>query len=549
MSSVFDVSAASVDLNNGVVATRNALPVAVQDLVFYNYLKASLFVTGLPQVLSASAPYPDVGPSAYYLYAAYRSASGQIYFAASDEPGSAGLSVQFANGAFGPLTGAASLPTTARLGAASLGLVFDVKKARKEFEFIAGNIPADDEHYEIFPAYTIKARTGFVDTDTVFVVDTTRLWLSCQACRGGLTSPLGTMDIVPFSIYERIDGTWTTTRTGNDFGLKFSATFPAGSYRVGLLAVDVMPETRAQMWLDWRWLVLKKWDIDVTPANATGGVDEELTFSATARGPQPPGHRFVWTFGDQTAAVPSAPSASIKHTYRSEGTFPILVEMRRLSDDKLLAVSRTTTVIGRRLPLWKFTSLAIEIESNGPSPFGDGTGVPGSWNREVQRWTSIKNGVLQGALLYLANDTTFAGSTKPRGLYVVDGASLTQATVIQFLNIPAEGNSLGTPVGNQVRGAWLVSQIPAPRTADQPALNETYAESGSITDGSIVGRYWEWVLITNPGNNQPFINFPRFTRGANVTFTSTSATGTLTYIARNTPGTLPILESARWAMR
>ncbi|NOT08184.1 MAG: hypothetical protein HOP28_08255, partial [Gemmatimonadales bacterium] len=58
VTSLFELTKSSEVVNNGIVATRNALPLAVRDQVFYSYLKASLLVTGLPQVISATSPDP-----------------------------------------------------------------------------------------------------------------------------------------------------------------------------------------------------------------------------------------------------------------------------------------------------------------------------------------------------------------------------------------------------------------------------------------------------------------------------------------------------------
>lgn len=281
-----------------VEGLRTSVRPALVDQMFYDVLKANLLVTGLPQLIMAE--YPD---GSRRLFTAYRVAGGEVFVAHPHKPGDGTRSVRFSNGSFGSLPDPDSSQPSKWVGVVSIGL-----------------------------------------------------WLDMQAIATEKTEPFGLYNL-------RTNGNWQDFAAGGADGMKWNFSQPVDE-RVGVLMLEtdnVGPQSRVA-WLDWKWIRVKKGELDVRPASPTGAVDDELTFGVTANGPEAKPHKFVWDFGDQTVPQSSDSGASVKHKYQAEGTFPIKVEMRRLSDQKVLAVTTVTVTIAPPVyTAWKVTQLTASV--------------------------------------------------------------------------------------------------------------------------------------------------------------------------------------------
>jgi uncharacterized protein (TIGR02145 family) len=331
VSAHYELARAGTDYDLQMLATRNALPAGTRDAVFYSYLKASMFVTQLPQILLSHS----LTDKAFEVFLAYRVSGGRVYVASSSDHGNAGISTQYTAAGFSQLTGSSSLPNFPDIGTASLGLGFDTRKALTTFEhYVSNTFPANDP--PPFPAYEVRVHNGFTQADTAFLLENARVWFSCPGCKYPQTTSFESSPIVvPSALFQSSGGQWVSSGSGP--GWNFGPTWSPSSRRVGFLIVDLDPNSSDQLWVDWRFVWLKKWHLDIT-GPATVGAGAATTFSVAVTGPDAAPSTFVWTFGTGSTAMSvttTTPTATV--TLTGQGVQDITVEMQRLSDSKVLA--------------------------------------------------------------------------------------------------------------------------------------------------------------------------------------------------------------------
>ncbi len=521
---------------------RNAVRPERIGETFHDVLKANLVVTKKPQLVVGLTNGAEG-----VVFVAYKTVGGQIFLSHPDKPGDATLSVTYAGGSFGTLHDPASGASFTEVSAASVGSFITPRTANDIAGAFDDQWPAGAER---FPETAIKARTAFLDDTILYVVDTGRVWVECATCKKGMMSNLTSQKVEGFGLFgEAEPGQWTNFVSGTDNGIKWAITEESYNARIGTLVLQSATPGGEVEWLDWRWFRAKRWKLALTPGQVAT-VGSPVTITATLEGSTPPAHRFVFRIGSGASMV-TAQSAtpSVTVTLAQSGPQPVEVEMQRTSDGKVIALGKGTLNAYAIFPTWRVTAMTVTTETGGPAPWGDGTGIQSSWNY----WTTFTNGirdqVRQGALLYIPRDTSFGGSLKPRGLYLVDGTPINVETLATQLDILGVGSFPGIRPPGRLRGAWLVSQLSTYRAADLPALSELYSESGTLSGGSIAGRYWEWQTAVN--RNGVITNYPPFVREANVTFSGDTVTGTLTFIAReNRSDAMPAYsETARWTIR
>ncbi len=480
VSAHYELARAGTDYDLQMLATRNALPAGTRDAVFYSYLKASMFVTQLPQILLAHS----LTDQAFEVFLAYRVSGGRVYVASSLDHGNAGISTQYTAAGFSQLTGSTSLPNFPEIGTASLGLGFDVQKALATFEhYVSNTFPADDP--PPFPAYEVRVANGFTQADTAFLLENARVWFTCPGCRYPQTTSFESSPIVvPSALFQSSGGQWISSGSGPAWN--FGPTWSPSGRRVGFLIADLDPNSSDQLWVDWRFLWLKKWHLDITgPATVAVGVP--ATFSVAVTGPDAAPSKFVWTFGTgatATTVTTTTPDATVQ--LNGQGAQDITVEMQRVSDSKVLAVGHGSVTIGNVLPVWKFTALTVHPPATTPDLQPDLMVV---WNRDLARWQGMTpaGGSNDGGLLFLAKDTIIGGDLKQKGLYILDGASITPTTLAQYLDFANEVTFLEAPTGNSIRTVWHVYQEVAPLSTTQPGLSEEYTVTGPRLLPSLFG--------------------------------------------------------------
>jgi hypothetical protein len=312
--------------------------------------------------------------------------------------------------------------------------------------------------------------------------------------------------------------------------------------------------------------------VSLSPVPISATLNSPVTISAVVAGGLPVEVNgkvtYTWTIEGQGVDVDFTTTVpTLTYAFPKLGTYSVSVvlSMPGVAGGADLDIGNVFDVVATVrdvFPVWKFTSFVLDVDQSGANPF---TGNPliGSTNHltyELGVFTGIRDALKQGGLLYVARDTTFLErpngltSLKKRGLYVVDGALLTNPLLSTVLAMPAENGTftqLSDPTA--IRGSWIVSPpASAARVADTPLLNEGYTETGSITNGNITGTYWRFQTSTFTQANG-FIWFPFETRQANVNFSGSTATGTITIVGRDYDHTngnnLPKPETKRWTVK
>lgn len=407
--------------------------------------------------------------------------------------------------------------------------------------------------------------------DTVFMVnDTSRLWTSMQNASipvpSALPVPTGsTVQGLRHWLRDAVTGQWVFTPSQSSTSVFIDArsavnpnpwyarTFGLASYMYSV------PDYTRSMWDAWRRVDVVKYALSVS--DKTASINTPVTFTITSPGGPtlPSSANYEWNFNDGTAVVRQAGPGPVTHSFPAGGTFAVDVRVYHGVSNQLIAKTRASAQVTGGYPLWKFTNVAVQIDQAGASPFeGPLAGILSMWTADLQRWTGIRDGATTGGLVYVARDTLVDGYVRLRGLYLIDSPLFTPGHINYYLRLPQpQGSSSAGPATQRVSLVNLLHPSSPPNPADQPAFNEGYAESGSLTTGSIAGTYWR-------GRNSQWLDFeqtmilhcPTYVSQGDVTFSMAAgesrASGTITVTARSREpnkqcATGP--ETRRWTIR
>jgi hypothetical protein len=141
-------------------------------------------------------------------------------------------------------------------------------------------------------------------------------------------------------------------------------------------------------------------------------------------------------------------------------------------------------------------------------------------------WVRLSTHVNEAGLLFVGKNTPRPNFTAYKGLYLLEGSSITPAGLASVLDLTAEPASSAAPAAGRIKTHWLTDVGPARGIAVDQGYDEYYLETGSLTGGTIQGLQW--------GPSRPIGNrfWPLHIRYSNVTFSGNTATGTLRYVFR-----------------
>ena len=399
--------------------------------------------------------------------------------------------------------------------------------------------------------------------DTLFMVDdTTRIWASVQGATVPLASslPVASGYSVQNAVqYTAVGTTWPTAPTNTGAASLFvdARTGNANKWFTKSFGFAVNSPTSASntlgfTWAAWRQVDVVKYALKVngngapqisTPTTYTVSPDGGPSIVSTAL--------YEWNFNDGAALTKTAGATSVTHTFTTGGTKSIDLRVYHPVTQQLIAKTTVTVEAGGGFAAWKITNIGVQTVTSGASPFGPTNGLSDSWAFYNKMYTDIKNGLTEGGFIYIPRDTTFAGlgpdrAFHERGLYEVDGPQFNAALLNSNLELPSTGFGVFTRPG-YVRGSQLAFAKTPFRVADNASLSESYAETGTLTTGTISGNSWEWYTFSRSIGNGSVI-FPWFVRSANVTFSGTTLTGTLTYVVRNFTNEVTVAETSRYTL-
>lgn len=513
----------------GIRAIRRALRAGAADQAFLDVIKANLLGTTLPQLVVAHSPGFING----HPLLVYRTTGKSLHLASPTKQGDGNLQVTFDAGRFSPFTDPVDGATLPELGSIGLSTVITTATSTDVESIFADRPNADATAYLNSPPRTLVARTGFVDGDDFYVVDTARLWVECPLCETGMTSTLSRNRLAGLALYvPNESGSYSLSGRGFEMGYKWDR---AGSYdmRVGVLMLETEGASKGDKWLDWKWIRVKRWEITLAP-NLSAAAGSPVTLKADVKGPTTPSVRYQFIVGSGPSAVTvTSPLPEATLTVNDVGTQPVRVEMRRTSDNKVIGIGSGSLGVYDIPPTWRMTAITVTREMNGPAPVGTGTSIQGFWNSWTTFLENITSGRRQGGLMFIDRDRTFgtSGTALETGLYVVSADTLTPAAIATRLRVSIKnGFALLSPdpIGN-----WLISRLTTSRTTDDATLNEFYQGPSTLTQGTIRGSFWQLTDTYTPTVNTQ-LHFPQTVRMANVTFNGDVATGTLTFVARET---------------
>ncbi len=439
---------------------------ATRDSLQFNQVRASFALASL----NGGAPLPvlvDVqntpAQSALFLVA-YRATGNQIYVADPFSPGD--------NSRFLQLTGSGMTPYVNALDpnasyttplATPLGLLIPLAPLAASYaDVVAGTVGTT-----LFPTSGFYSWFGQL-YDTMYVVDSLRIWAQCAACKYGFTTTLSPAPSgnVESSIdqYVLTNGLVTDSLGGlsSNGKLATSASYlPGTQLTLGLpLASAASAGTGSngavKLWLDWQQITITNLQGTVTLSG--GGIQANTpdTLSVSFQPNLLPANvAYQWTFGDSTPTVTVQNNPTVQHSYATGGTFPVDVKVIDNRNNQVIA-RVDTTLNGSNVELWVIQSFTyLHTLVNG-----------------VAADTTVTTDTL--ALTILPN-------TVPT-LIALNGPPYPNA------NYPEPGFGFASPPTSAQQWATVQPQPLAISGAYGPINEFAYSNTGTATSGTITGE-------------------------------------------------------------
>lgn len=174
-----------------------------------------------------------------------------------------------------------------------------------------------------FPVYQLKIKN---DKDKELfdqlVTDKDTLQLYCKSTASEEWLP-NTDRYQPFYIYND-KGDFILGGDGNNGGIA-SIPLKPGLNKFGFYLL--CGKNGKGRYTDFKWININKQNLKIDPDPLDGEPNKEYTFTAHSKGTAPVNAKYIWNFGDNTAPVTVNNDSTVKHTFTTEGTFIITVEL------------------------------------------------------------------------------------------------------------------------------------------------------------------------------------------------------------------------------
>jgi len=347
----------------GVGATDNA---AIRDSLQFNQVRASFALAAL----NGGTPLPvlvDVqsttGGSSLFLVA-YRATGNQIYVADPYSPGDKSRFLQLTGSGMTPYANALD-PSASYITplATPLGLLVPLAPLASSYgDAVAGTVGTT-----LFPTSGFYSWFGQL-YDTMYVVDSLRIWAQCAACKYGFTSTLSPAPSgnVASSLNQYVitNGLVTDSVGGlsSNGKLATSANYrPGTQLTLGLpLASAASPGAGSngavKLWLDWQQITITNLQGTVTlPAGGILVNSPDTLSVAFQPNLLPANVAYQWTFGDSTPTVTVQNSPTVQHTFATGGT--LAAEIKVIDNRNGQVIARVdTTLASANVELWVIQS-------------------------------------------------------------------------------------------------------------------------------------------------------------------------------------------------
>lgn len=309
----------------------------------------SMLVTGQPQfiLVRQSAP-PNDGHALIVYKIDYP--GGKLYLADPNFPGNrdpktGSLSVRvinYNNNSFAPyhssLNAASPGVDFDQIGFAGKSAYVDWSQVDKRWTEFQNGIVGSDR----FPDYTLYVNGTNGDTLTDGYVNTSEdLNVVCKSasCAQFLSN---TDKLQIIYIYDQ-NGNQLAKAGSSNKGIASTKLNP-GKNKLGFYICGAK-NGQGENYVDFKWLNINylKMTIDPNPLNAV--LNQEYTFTANILGTPPQTAKYVWDFGDGSAAFTQVNTNTAKHSFSQEGTYNVTAKLYDNTNGKYITIASSTVYI------------------------------------------------------------------------------------------------------------------------------------------------------------------------------------------------------------
>lgn len=460
-----------------------------------------------------------------HLLIAYRVEGNQVFVADAAFPGDASRRLVFnADAGMSPYV-AGQLTLTEPI-VMQLGQAAPVSEIASGYQQIISNTVGDN----LFQKPVVASWFGAA-YDTVFVVDTLRLWVECFSCTNGFTTTLQPRPVSKlgnaFRIYK-VRGTAAYDSSGS-LGSN-GVLIDANSVTTGTDLVLGLPLGTAEtdgivsagssfIWNDYRQITLRRLAITNSPVTQTAKVDEVVPFSITASTALlPPRYSYRWSFSDGTPVVNTANVATTTHKFSIVGTYAVTGEIIDERNTQVIARAKyAITVNPNTLEYSAWKIIPGAASGAAPAPLPDATSTTrnmaiSSFNEARDYWSQAA-AARERMLWYVPVLTNIDGDQFIPGLYYTDADP-------------------GAPSGPFV--PFGIANVPDPSAFEDPVTAWTWTASGTppanVTLATRYRKTFPSLDIGQPCLGQDVAPIAYMTTSFNMA--GATATGTIVYTFR-----------------
>jgi hypothetical protein len=394
------------------------------------------------------------------------------------------------------------------------------------------------------------AKLVSLDTARVFLRDDFTHWFECIGCAENgfrIGTPVGNVNALLFRLAMPNASGMLTTLPEAQFSssaLDKNDVAPTESIVAGYALYLPGPGSAAESpqnpsWFDWVTVRYRRLPVTMSPSDLTFLGNETIALSVTAPG-APPGSTYRWTFeGSVTESfnttVPQL-SYALKRSKMIElndkGSAKMKVEVLDVDGRPIGDVERFIEIDAPLMLAWRFTAISLQYSTTGPNISSDVR-----WRTDTTRLSRMRDGGSQSGVRVVAkafDPPGFPIRSAPEGLYLLEGASLTAQTLESpestnnFASAPFPGVALSLPAAPRVNGWNLVrtlQTVPLPTCADP---RERFQRTGTATNGRVSAFTVQYCWPRGLSDFPWLSGLPTITTEADVTYTDTSASGTIT---------------------
>ncbi len=503
----------------------------------FNSLRSALTISpGAPQMAFLDSGNENDQTAAVLVYRS----TGQKLFAV--DPGNPGQTVtlDFTSGTMAPVTLAGSPVSYTNIFATGFSLLATASSLQAQWPAVADGTIGNG----VFPTFQGRVGWGTAIGESADLKDpfyvfapgdkyAISYWFDCVTCNGNprpAGHPVGTATVAPLDAYiGPISGAGPWTGLGAGFRAS-TALATAGFRQLGAVVLSHRTSGDADLlWTDWVAVKEYRLPASIAPAAPTAGVNVDLTLTVTVD--QAPGNlEYEWDFADGLKVVTT--TLATTHKWTTSGTFTVNVTARDKATKEPVALAKIDVVVGSDAQAWKFTTMALNVTSAQDQL----SGYDSRWKTDSTILARIANATTQGGFRIV--DQTFTPSgfpvrTAPVGLYLLEGTSVTLATVMHGLtenifSVATFPNASQTiPTAPQISG-WNLVQQSAPVNQFCNISEDSYTFTGTVTSGHLTGLR---VPLCVQSADLPNINGQRLmSMDVDVAFGATTATGTISVI-------------------